>query len=247
MDKSIYVAMTGARAAMQSQTAIAHNLANASSTGFRAVRQSLETAPINGPGFESRFNAVTKPEAWDSTPGNYVSTGETLDIAVLGDGWVAVQDADGGEAYTRAGDLHLTPLGVLETAQGNVVLGSNGPITLPPFDEITIQSDGRISIIPQGSNAENLVELTTIKLVNPARENLERYADGLFRLKDGAPVYADPTVRIASGQLEGSNVNTTQTLVDMIAAARYYEMNLRTLQNAEENDQIATRLMRMNG
>lgn len=247
MDKSIYVAMTGARAAMQTQAVIAHNLANSNSTGFRAVRQSLISAPVEGVGLPSRVNSVPRPETWDTRPGEYIMTGRTLDVAVLGDGWLAVQDASGEEAYTRAGNLRLTPSGVLETAEGNVVLGSNGPVSLPAFSELTIKGDGRISIVPAGSTPDQVAEVGTLKLVNPAREDLVRFDDGLFRLKDGSEADVDANVRIASGQLEGSNVNTTETLVDMIAAARHYELHVRAMSNAEQNDQAATQLMRMAG
>ncbi len=247
MDKSIYVAMTGARAAMQAQAVIAHNLANSNSIGFRAVRQSLESAPVSGPGFASRINAVGRPESWDAGVGAYVMTGETLDIAVLGEGWISVQDANGEEAYTRAGNLHLTPSGILQTAEGHVVLGTSGPVSLPAYSELTIKGDGRISVVPQGQTPDTVAEVNVIKLVNPPRADLVRFEDGLFRTRDGEAAPVDPTVRIASGQLEGSNVNTTETLVDMIAAARDYELHVRAMSNAEENDQVATRLMRMSG
>jgi len=232
---------------MQSQALIAHNLANSNSTGFRAVRQALESAPVNGPGFASRINTVAQPESWDSSHGTMMITGGALDIALQGDGWIAVQDASGEEAYTRAGNLHLTPTGVLETAKGNVVMGTAGPITLPAFSELTIKGDGRISIVPQGQTADTVAEVNTIKLVNPPRDDVVRFDDGLFRLKDGSSADADPTVRILSGHLEGSNVNTTETLVDMIAAARTYELHVRAMSNAEENDQAVTSLMRMSG
>jgi len=232
---------------MQSQAVIAHNLANSNSTGFRAVRQSLGSAPVLGPGFESRINTVAKPESWDATNGELIMTGGELDIAVQGDGWIAVQDANGEEAYTRAGNLHLTPGGVLETAEGQVVLGTAGPITLPAYSELTIKGDGRISVVPQGQTADTVAEVNTIKLVNPARDEVMRFDDGLFRLKEGGAADADPTVRILSGHLEGSNVNTTETLVDMIAAARHYELHVRAMSNAEQNDQAVTNLMRMAG
>lgn len=247
MDKSIYVAMTGARAAMQTQAVIAHNLANSNSTGFRAVRQSLVSSPVEGVGLPSRVNSVPRPESWDNRSGEYVMTGRTLDIAVLGEGWLAVQDANGEEAYTRAGNLRLTPSGVLETAEGHVVVGSGGPVSLPAFSELTIKGDGRISIVPAGSTPDAIVEVGTLKLVNPPREDMIRFDDGLFRVRGGDPAVADAGVRIASGQLEGSNVNTTETLVEMIAAARHYELHVRAMSNAEQNDQVATQLMRMSG
>lgn len=232
---------------MQTQAVIAHNLANSNSTGFRAVRQSLDSAPIAGPGFDSRVNAVAQPESWDASSGEIIITGGALDIALQGDGWIAVQDAGGEEAYTRAGNLHLTPSGVLETAEGHVVMGTAGPITLPAYSELTIKGDGRISIVPAGQTADTVAEVNTIKLVNPPREELARFDDGLFRLKGGGAADADPSVRILSGHLESSNVNTTETLVDMIAAARHYELHVRAMSNAEQNDQAVTSLMRMNG
>ena len=245
MDKSIYVAMTGARAAMQSQAVVANNLANATSTGFRAVRQSIDSAPISGPGFPSRINSVVKPETWDSTAGELVATGQQLDIAIQGEGWIAVQDAAGEEAYTRAGNLHLSPTGLLETAEGQLVLGSGGPITVPEFAEITIQGDGRVSIVPAGQTPDTVTEVATIKLVNPDRADVVRGEDGLFRTKGGEPASVDPGVRVLAGHLEGSNVNTTDALITMIAASRDYEMHVRAMSNAEENDQAVTRLMRM--
>jgi flagellar basal-body rod protein FlgF len=158
-----------------------------------------------------------------------------------------VQDANGEEAYTRAGNLHLTPSGVLETAEGNVVLGTAGPITLPAYSELNIKSDGRISIVPQGQTVDTVAEVNTIKLVNPAHDEVARSEDGLFRLKGGGAADADPTVRILPGHLEGSNVNSTETLVDMIVAARHYELHVRAMSNAEQNDQAVTSLMRMSG
>ncbi len=232
---------------MQTQAVIAHNLANSNSTGFRAVRQSLDSVPVTGPGLDSRVNSVARPESWDASSGDIIITGSALDIALQGDGWIAVQDAGGEEAYTRAGNLHLTPAGVLETAEGHVVMGTAGPITLPAYSELTIKGDGRISIVPAGQTADTVAEVNTIKLVNPPREELARFDDGLFRLKEGGVADADPTVRILSGHLESSNVNTTETLVDMIAAARHYELHVRAMSNAEQNDQAVTSLMRLNG
>lgn len=247
MDKSIYVAMTGARAAMQAQTAVSHNLANASSNGFRAVRQSLDSAPVNGPGFATRVNALLQPESWDNSQGSVMATGEALDVALQGEGWIAVQDAGGGEAYTRSGNFHLTPTGLLETAEGHVVLGTGGPVSIPQFASISIADDGQISIVPQGQQGDTVAVVNTIKLVNPPPAELERSADGLFRLRDGSAAPADISVRVVSGALEGSNVNATQSLVDMIALARHYELHVRTMKNAEENDQVSMQLMRMSG
>jgi len=243
----IYVAMTGARESMRAQAVVSHNLANAATHGFRAVQHSLQSAPVDGAGFASRVNALGRPGAFDASPGVLIDTGRPLDVAVRGDGWLAVQGPDGQEAYTRAGNLRVNPQGLLETATGYLVLGNGGPVSLPPYQSLTIAEDGRVSIVPQGQGPETIAEVNRLKLVDPPAEQLVQGAGGLYRTADGAPVEADAAVRIASGQLEGSNVNPAEALVQMIEISRNYEMQIRAMHTAEENDQNAARLMRVSG
>ncbi len=247
MDRMIYVAMTGAREAMRSQTLVAHNIANASTTGFREVRHSVASAPVPGPGLGTRVNPVSLGDTWDATSGTMVQTGRDLDVAVQGAGWIAVQDADGGEAYTRAGNLHINAAGLLETAGGQLVRGNGGPISIPPFNELYVGDDGQISIVPQGQTPEGLASVDRIKLVNPPAERLVQSGNGLFRMADGGAAAADANVRIASGQLESSNVNAAAALVEMIELARTYDMQVRAMHTADENSAAATRLMRSGG
>lgn len=245
MDKMIYVAMTGAREAMRAQSSVNHNLANAATPGFRAVKQTVQSVPVYGQGFGSRINAVQRPDVWDPKPGAMMHTGRDLDIAVQGQGWLAVQGPSGNEAYTRAGDLRVNPTGLLETGTGHLVLGNGGPVSLPPFEALYISSDGRVSIVPAGQTPDSLVEADQIKLVNPDATTLTRSGDGLFRMKDGSAAPADPAVRIASGQLEASNVNPAEALVQMIELSRRFEMQIRSMHTAEQNDEATARLMRM--
>jgi flagellar basal-body rod protein FlgF len=126
MDRMIYLAMTGAKQTMQAQTANSHNLANASTTGFRADLNAFSSDPVEGPGYASRVNAVSQGEGTDFSTGTMQSTGRALDIAVQGEGWIAVQGPDGGEAYTRAGDLQLTANGNLVNGSGHPVMGDGG-------------------------------------------------------------------------------------------------------------------------
>lgn len=247
MDRLIYVAMTGARESMRAQSIVSHNLANANTNGFRALQHSLQSAPIPGQGFDSRINALGRRGDFDATHGMMIDTGRELDIAIRGDGWLAVQAADGEEAYTRAGSLRVTPQGLLETASGQLVLGNGGPISLPEFQKIEIAEDGRISVIPKGQKAETIAEVNRLKLVNPPVAELTQFAPAQFRRTDGELAMVDPTVRISSGQLEGSNVNSTGALVKMIELSRAYEMQVRAMHTAEENDQVAARLMRLGG
>lgn len=240
----IYVAMNGARETMRAQTVLNHNIANVSTPGFRALQHSLQSAPVSGSGFDTRINAVSGPNGWNPAPGSMINTGQELDVAIQGEGWFAVQTADGEEAYTRAGSFRVNSLRMLETASGHLVLGNGGPISLPPYQSVEIGNDGQISIVPQGQNPDTVAEVDRLKLVNPPTEELRPGSDGLYRLADGT-AFADPTVRVNKGQLEDSNVNPSAALVQMIEISRHYEMQIRAMNTAAENDEAAARLMRL--
>jgi flagellar basal-body rod protein FlgF len=238
--------MNGAREAMRGQSVVAHNIANASTTGFREVRRSLDSQAVPGGGFDTRVNPVSRADGWNTSTGPAVPTGRDLDVAVQGQGWIAVQAKDGSETYTRAGNLRINTSGLLETASGDLVKGSGGPISIPPFEQIYIGDDGQISVVPQGQTPEGIAVVDRIKLVNPPPQSLVA-AGHVFRTADGSDVAADATVRIASGQLESSNVNATAALVEMIEQSRAYEMQVRLMHTADENDAAAARLIRANG
>ena len=245
MDKMIYVAMNGARETMRAQTVVSHNIANVSTPGFRALQHSLQSAPIPGQGHASRINAVSGPDGWNSASGTMLNTGRELDVAIQGDGWFAVQTADGGEAYTRAGSLRVNASRMLETATGHLVLGNGGPISLPQYQSVDIGHDGLISIVPQGQSPDTIAEVDRLKLVNPPVTELVAYDNGLFRRVGGEPAVSDSKVRVNKGQLEDSNVNPSAALVEMIEISRHYEMQIRAMATAEENDEATARLMRL--
>jgi flagellar basal-body rod protein FlgF len=244
MDRLIYVAMSGARAALRAQTVTSHNLANIGTTGFRAVRNTVDSVPVYGTGLPTRVNTLVQPQGWNGAQGTSVSTGRDLDVALQGAGWLAVQGADGTEGYTRDGGLRINRNGLLETTGGKLVLGNGGPIAIPPYQQMFIGGDGQISIVPEGQSPESLVQVDRLRLVNPPATELMRSEDGLFRLRDGSAAAPDLNVRIASGQLESSNVNAAQALVDMIEMSRHYEMQIRAMRTAEESDASAARLIR---
>jgi len=245
VDKMLYVAMTGARETLRSQSSVSHNLANINTPGFRAVQHSMQSAPIEGAGLPTRVNALFAGELWNERPGSMLQTGRNLDIAIQGEGWIAVQGPDGEEAYTRSGNLRVSRTGLLETANGQLVLGNGGPLSVPQFQKIDVGGDGRISIVPVGARPNGLAEVDRIKLVNLPREDLQRADNGLFVRRDGDTTVADESVRIASGQLEQSNVNAAQSLVEMIELSRRFEMQVRSMNQAEKMDEAAARLMRM--
>jgi flagellar basal-body rod protein FlgF len=243
VDKLIYTAMTGAKHIFGRQAAIAHNLANATSTGYRAEEHRLRAVPVRSDALPTRVFAVEASIADDFTPGPLTHTGRSLDVAVQGQGWIALAMPDGTEAYTRNGNLEVNVNGVLQTRSGIPVQGDGGPISIPPDNEITIAKDGIISL-KQSSGAQNVVtQVGTIKVANPPEADLVRGADGLFRLRGGGAAEADPNAQLAAGFLEGSNVNVVDQLVSMISLARQFDTQLRLLSSAEQNDRAAAQLL----
>jgi len=202
--------------------------------------------PIQGAILETRAFVVDSTTGSDFRGGAIQHTGRDLDVALQGDGWLAVQAADGSEAYTRNGSLKLDENGVLQTHAGLNVLGDGGPLSIPPGRNIAVAKDGTISLVPNGSAATGLTSVGRFKLVNPPTADLVRGDDGLFRLKDGNPADADPKVSVISGALESSNVNVVDEMVNMISLARQFDMHMKLLQNAEANDNKATQLLSMN-
>lgn len=246
MDRFLYLAMSGAREAQIAQAAASHNLANASTTGFRAALAASEHVGLAGPGHAAaRAYAVTQGQGADLTPGPLVSTGRDLDLAIDGSGWIAVQTPEGGEGYTRAGNLSVDALGMLKTRSGRPVLGDGGPIALPPFDSLEIGVDGTVSIRPRGQEAAGLVAIERIRLVDPPAGQLRRGEDGLFRMADGQPAPPAADVRVRSGMLEGSNVSVVGEMVEMIENARSFELQVKLMNTAEQNDRASAELMRL--
>ena len=243
MDKLIYTAMTGAKHTLGQQAAVAHNLANATSTGFRTELHKLRAVEVQNSPLPSRAFVVDASVASDFTAGPLQHSGRTYDVAIEGQGWFAVQGADGGEAYTRNGSFELSAEGVLQMRDGRLVLGDGGPITIPPDNDIVIGKDGSISAIPSTGDRNAVNVIARLKLVNPPEADLQRGEDGLFRLPDGAVAPLDEAVRAAGGYLEGSNVNVVDQMVTMIALSRQFEMHTQLLQKAEANDQAANRLL----
>lgn len=245
MDRLIYTAMTGAKHALEQQATTSHNLANATTTGFRAQIDQFRAVPVQGAILSTRAFVVDSTTGSDFRAGAIQQTGRALDVAVQGDGWIAVQAADGSEAYTRNGSLKLDENGVLLTRDGLTVMGDGGPLSIPPGRNIAMGKDGTISLVPDGSEASGLTTVGRLKLVNPPEADLVRGDDGLFRLKDGEAAEADPNVSLISGALESSNVNVVDEMVNMISLARQFDMQMKLLQHAENNDSKATQLLSM--
>jgi flagellar basal-body rod protein FlgF len=243
MDRGLYVAMTGAKQIMQAQAVNNHNIANLSTIGFRADAVAFDSQPIYGAGYATRVNAVAGDAGTDYSMGVMQSTGRNLDIAVNGQGFIAVRGLDGKEAYTRAGDLRMSPTGAVTTASGLAVLSESGPLVIPPSTQVTIGGDGTVSVVPQGSAPFAVTQVDRIKLVNPKTSDLQKGDDGLLRQKSGAKAKTDDTVSLTSGMLESSNVNAAQSLISMIELQRLYEFQIKSINSTDQNEQSAERLI----
>jgi flagellar basal-body rod protein FlgF len=243
MDRLIYTAMTGAKHTLEQQATTSHNLANATTTGFRAQIDQFRAVPIQGAILPTRVFVVDSTTGSDMSSGAIQHTGRDLDVAVEGEGWLAVVAADGSEAYTRNGSLKMDENGLLLTREGLTVQGDGGPITIPPGSNLAVAKDGTISLQPDGSGPNALTTIGRLKLVNPPATDLVRGDDGLFRVKSGEPATADPNVAVLSGALESSNVNVVDAMVDMISLARQFDMQIKLLERAESNDSKASQLL----
>ncbi|MEI2657329.1 MAG: flagellar basal-body rod protein FlgF [Nitrosomonas sp.] len=243
MDRLIYTSMTGANHTLSQQATVSHNLANASTTGFRAENNAFRAVPVFGDGLPTRAFVVDSTINADFTPGELQTTGRDLDVAVRGSGWIAVQLDNGEEAYTRNGGLQVSSNGILLTQNGLKVKGDTGIITIPPETRITIGTDGTISSVPINPQPNTVALVGRIKLVDPPVDKLKKGEDGLFRLKDGGVAQADAKVKLVNGTLEGSNVNVVHEMVSMIALARQFDMQMKMLESAERNAQQASEIM----
>ncbi len=246
MDRSLYVAMTGATQVMRAQEAVSHNLANASTVGFKSELSAFQSLPVLGQGEATRVNAVARGIGADTTQGSITSTGRSLDVAVQGTGWIAVQAPDGSEGYTRAGDLQLSADGLLTDASGHPVLGNGGPINLPASAQLRIGEDGTISTVPIGEGPATVAALDRLRLVNPDPTQLVQGGDGLMHLAGGGNAAPDTTVRVTSGALENSNVNASSELVEMIALSRQYDMQIKSIKASQDNAASASKLLQSN-
>jgi flagellar basal-body rod protein FlgF len=247
MDRLIYTAMTGAKHVFMQQAGTANNLANASTIGFKSQEHRFRAVEVQGEGMPTRAFVVDASVADVFDEGPLMFTGRNLDVAVQGRGWLAVQLPDGSEAYTRAGSLDVNVTGELQTKSGYTVLGDGGPIAIPPDNNIEIGADGTVSIIPTFGTPNNVNPVGRLKLVNPPEVDLVRGGDGLFRLRSGQPAPADENVRVASGALEGSNVNVTDAMVNLISLARQFELQIKMMQTADQNAQRADQLLSISG
>ncbi|AJA10808.1 flagellar basal-body rod FlgF [Sphingopyxis fribergensis] len=245
MDRLIYTSLTAMRGSMSRQTAIANNLANAETPGFRADMANAQTLWLDGSGLDARAMSSEEVLGADMRAGTITSTGRDLDIAMQGDALLVVQAKNGEEAYTKRGDLQISPSGLLTTGDGHPVQGGQGPVTIPPADAITIDQEGRVWIVPQGGDPENPQEVDRLRLATPTGSDIAKGLDGLFRVKGGGILPDDPEARLLTRSIEGSNVSATSALVEMIEASRSWDTQLKMIGDVRDMDSATASLMQL--
>ena len=243
MDRLIYSSLAAMRGAMARQATIANNLANVNTAGFRGEFTSAEAEWLKGSGLSGRATVSQDVPGADMPNGAVQATGRDLDVALNGDALLTVQAQDGSEAYTSRGDQQDSDSGQLTTGAGMPVQGQSGPLTLPPADSISIGKDGQIWIVPQGGDPKAPQAVDTIKLVSPQGSTIRKGLDGLFHVDGGGALPSDPDATLTSKSIEGSNVNASATLVDMIDASRSWEAQIKMLTTAQDMDKSAASLM----
>lgn len=243
MDRLIYTSLTAMRGSMARQTAIANNLANANTPGFKSDLAEAQSLWLDGQRLDTRAFASEEVLAADMHSGTVVSTGRDLDIAMSGDSMLAVQAENGEIGYTKRGDLLLSASGLLTTGDGRPVQGTQGPVTLPPADSINIDEQGNVWIVPQGGDASQPQQVDKLQIVSPAGSDIVKGLDGLFRVKGGGVLPDDPDARLTTRSLESSNVSATEALVKMIEASRSWDTQLKLLGDARDMDAATADLM----
>lgn len=243
MDKLAYTSVNAMKSLMNRQTAIANNMANSNTVGFKADMVSAKAQYLNGPGHDSRAMSVDRPMQANMNPGALTQTGRPLDVALEGDAMFTVQAADGSEAYSRRGDFQVNASGAMVTGAGFPVLGENGPITIPPSDRVEVGADGTVFAVPQGGDPTQPEEVGKLKLVSMTGSAISKGPDGLFRVAGDGALPVDENARVVPGALEGSNVNMTAALVDMIETSRAWETQAKLLKMAEDLDDSSANVM----
>lgn len=247
MDRLIYLAMNGAKHTLERQATVSHNLANASTTGFRSQIDAFRALPVVGPGARTRAFVVDTEVGTDFSYGSIQTTGRPLDVAIQGKGWFAVQALDGSEAYTRDGDFHLNPNGVMQLRNGLNLIGEGGVLTIPPNSTVAIAPDGTVSTVPQDGALTGVNVIGRLKLVNPPEKEMVRGGDGLFRQRSGQTAAADAGVRVSAGALEGSNVSAVDALVSMITHTRHFDTQIKLIQTADTMSRQLGQVINMSG
>jgi flagellar basal-body rod protein FlgF len=239
MDKLIFTAASGAERLMKAQQVHANNLANIDTAGFRASMESAGSAQLGGFGYDDRHLPTLQADTISTRAGAIRETGRPLDVAIAGQGYLAVQSGD-GEAYTRSGEIEVGPDGAL-SVHGHPLLGEGGPIVLPQNTAVEIANDGTISVLTEGATQMQVVD--RLRLVNADGAQLTKNEAGLLVSRDGADVATDPNVKLRPRALEGSNVSAIEEMVATMDLNRSFEMQMRLFKASDDMNSTGNKLI----
>ena len=246
MDRLIWTAVSGMNASLARERVIANNMANSQTPGFRAEVMASTPMTLEGSPLEVRTLTDAAVYGAQMDQGAVVQTARPLDVALQGDGLLTVQASDGSEAYTRRGDLAVSPAGLLTNGDGLAVVGENGPISVPPNSTVTIAADGAVLVASGTDPAVPPQQAARLKLVSWRGSEIAKGLDGQFRVTGGGTLPQDAEARVVPGALEQSNVRPSQVLIEMVEAQRLFDMRTKLVATAKELDEGGASLMRMN-
>jgi flagellar basal-body rod protein FlgG len=262
MNPALWISKTGVQAQDAKLQAIANNLANVNTVGFkrdRAIFEDLFYQVERQPGAQNNDDTVSPSGVQLGngtrlvgtqkvfTNGSLQTTGQSLDVAIVGQGFLQVELSNGETAYTRAGQLQLNAEGRLVNAQGLPIVPD---ITIPAeASAITIGENGVVTVnVPGSQTPVQVGQITLANFINPA--GLLALGDNLYQetTASGVPTEGIPGEdgfgKLKQGALEGSNVQVVEEMVDMIAAQRTYEMNTKVLSAADNMLQYLAQAVR---
>jgi flagellar basal-body rod protein FlgF len=239
MDKLIFTAVSGAERLMRSQQIHANNLANLDTAGFRANMEVAANQQLGGYGYDDRHLSTMQADAVSTRAGAVRETGRPLDVAIGGQGYLAVQNGD-GEAYTRSGEIEIGPDGAL-SVHGHPLLGEGGPIVLPQHTAVEVGTDGTISVLTEGATQMQVVD--KLRLVNATGAELTKNEAGLIVSRDGGNLPTDPNVKVRPRALEGSNVSAVEEMVATMSLNRSFEVQMRLFKASDSMNETGNKLI----
>jgi flagellar basal-body rod protein FlgF len=239
MDKLIFTAVSGAERLMRSQQVHANNLANLDTAGFRSSMEVATQQQLGGYGYDDRHMSTMQADMISTRAGAVRETGRPLDVAIGGQGYLAVQSGD-SEAYTRSGEIEIGSDGAL-SVHGHPLLGEGGPIVLPQHTAVEIGTDGTISVLTEGATQMQVVD--KLKLVNATGAELTKNEAGLIVSRDGGNLPTDPNVKVRPRALEGSNVSAVEEMVATMSLNRSFEVQMRLFKASDGMNETGNKLI----
>lgn len=252
MDRLIFTAAATIREQAIGRQVLVNDLANVSTVGFKSSYEvAMRAVKVEGEGFDTRYQAQTLArDVVRMKPGALMVTGNKLDVAMTEQTVLVVQARNGDLAFTRRGDLRANPQGQLENGSGHLVMGQNGPITVPVGLEITINPDGSIyARDPSAAGNVPATEIDRLRLLDASQTGLSRRPDGLFQVEGkpaGTLFTSGPNLPgLVPQALEGSNVSAVEAMTRLIDESRSFEAQINILKQTKSLDESGATMMKL--